>query len=72
EVLLATDGSWAANNMRIRNNGGSALTNKLEINGGGTATGSNPAILNSWAVDSFTRGDVASTWGSTGTLFHNG
>ena len=72
EALLASDGSWSSNMMLIRNRGTTNLTNKLDIHSGGMITGSNPAVLNSWAIDSFTRGDVASTWGSTGTLFHNG
>ena len=71
-ALLASDGSWSSNMMLIRNRGTTNLTNKLDIHSGGMITGSNPAVLNSWAIDSFTRGDVASTWGSTGTLFHNG
>ena len=70
EALLASDGSWSSNMMLIRNRGTTNLTNKLDIHSGGMITGSNPAVLNSWAIDSFTRGDVASTWGSTGTLFH--
>ena len=66
EALLASDGSWSSNMLLIRNRGTTNLTNKLDIHSGGMITGSNQAILNSWAIDSFTRGDVASTWGSTG------
>ena len=73
EALLASDGSWSSNMMLIRNRGTTNLTNKLDIHSGGMITWIQSfAVLNSWAIDSFTRGDVASTWGSTGTLFHNG
>jgi len=46
EALLASDGSWASNMLLIRNRGTTNLTNKLDINGGGAITGSNPAVLN--------------------------